>query len=147
MAAKKEKGGIESLRMDVQALADAFWKFRDTVLTDVAVHQAEQQTATAPGAPAIATAGEWTEPTDVQVQQDKKGGVRVIVAPGQPVLVGRLTLVFEGEAGNDIAFTALRENLPLKENDVFHHGQYEKLKSGVQALALERPLAGAVLLR
>ena len=75
---------------------------------------------------------------DVQVEQDKKGGVRVIVASGSPVLVGRLTLVFEGEAGNDIAFTALRENLPLKEGDVFHHGKYEGLKSAVQALALER---------
>lgn len=73
----------------------------------------------------------------VSVEQHQ-GEVRVSVSPGQPVKVGRLRLVFQGEAGNDIAFTALRESLPLKEGDTFHHGSYESLKAAVQALALER---------
>ena len=67
-----------------------------------------------------------------------KGEVRINVSPGQPIRVGHLRLVFLGEAGNDIAFTALRESLPLKEGDIFHHGNYENLKSAIQSLALER---------
>lgn len=73
----------------------------------------------------------------VSIEQEK-GAVRVIITPGQPVKVTHLRLVFQGEAGNDIAFTALRESLPLKEGDVFHHGHYESLKAAVQSLALER---------
>lgn len=74
---------------------------------------------------------------DVRVEQ-QKGGIVVTVSPGEPVRVGRLGLQFQGEAGNDIAFTALRESLPLKEGDIFHHGRYEGLKAAVQSLALER---------
>lgn len=64
---------------------------------------------------------------------------RVIIAivPGEPVRVRTLHLVFKGEAGNDIAFTALRENMPLKEGDIFHHGNYEALKNAVQTLGVE----------
>jgi translocation and assembly module TamA len=55
-----------------------------------------------------------------------KGEVKIKVTPGQPIRIGHFRLVFLGEAGNDIAFTALRESLPLKEGDVFHHGQLRK---------------------
>lgn len=74
---------------------------------------------------------------DVRVEQ-RDGSVIVSVTPGEPVRVARLRLVFQGEAGNDIAFTVLRESLPLKEGDVFHHGHYEAIKTAVQSLALER---------
>ena len=74
---------------------------------------------------------------DVRVEQ-RDGSVIVSVTPGEPVRVARLRLVFQGEAGNDIAFTVLRESLPLKEGDVFHHGRYEAIKTAVQSLALER---------
>lgn len=74
---------------------------------------------------------------DIKVEQ-QDGGVVVTVVPGEPVRVSRLQLVFQGEAGNDIAFTALRESLPLKEGDVFHHGHYEAIKGAVQSLAIER---------
>ncbi len=70
--------------------------------------------------------------------EQKDGRVLIELTPGEPVRLVRLELRFEGEAGNDIAFTALRESLPLKKNDVFHHGQYEALKSAVQTLALDR---------
>ena len=43
MAAKKDKFGIEALRNDVQALQESFWQFRDAMLTDAALEQAEQQ--------------------------------------------------------------------------------------------------------
>lgn len=74
---------------------------------------------------------------EIRIEQ-QKGGIAVTVSPGEPVRVGRLQLQFQGEAGNDIAFTALRESLPLKEGDIFHHGRYEGLKASVQSLALER---------
>lgn len=74
---------------------------------------------------------------EIKVEQHD-GEVVVTVVPGEPVRVGRLHLVFEGEAGNDIAFTVLRESLPLKEGDVFHHGHYEALKGTIQSLAIER---------
>lgn len=64
--------------------------------------------------------------------------VLLTVTPGQPILVRKISLVFNGEAGNDIAFTALRESLPLHEGDVFHHGQYESMKTAVQSLGVER---------
>lgn len=43
MAAKKDKAGIEALRNDIQSLQDSFWQFRDAMLTDAALEQAEQQ--------------------------------------------------------------------------------------------------------
>lgn len=43
MAAKKDKSGIEGLRTDIQALQESFWRFRDAMLTDAALQQAEQQ--------------------------------------------------------------------------------------------------------
>ncbi|MDP2226146.1 MAG: autotransporter assembly complex family protein [Moraxellaceae bacterium] len=66
------------------------------------------------------------------------GRLYIELQPGSPVRVRQLQLRFEGEAGNDIAFTALRESLPLKEGDVLHHGHYDSTKAAVQALALER---------
>lgn len=66
------------------------------------------------------------------------GGIVITVSPGEPVRVRKLNVVFRGEAGNDIAFTALREHMPLKPGDVFHHGHYESLKNNVQVLATEK---------
>lgn len=43
MAAKKDKDGIKALRKDIQALQESFWQFRDAMLTDAALEQAEQQ--------------------------------------------------------------------------------------------------------
>lgn len=43
MAAKKDKSGIEALRKDIQVLQESFTRFRDAMLTDAAVTQAEQQ--------------------------------------------------------------------------------------------------------
>lgn len=83
----------------------------------------------------------------VIVIEQRRGEVRVNITPGEPVRVERLRLVFEGEAGNDIAFTALRESLPLRQGDTLHHGRYESIKSAVQALAVERGYFDAVWAR
>lgn len=45
MAAKKDKSGIEGLRNDIRELQDSFSRFRDAMLTDAALSQAERQTS------------------------------------------------------------------------------------------------------
>lgn len=83
---------------------------------------------------ALQAQGYYRPTLEISRQQE---AVHIAVEPGDAVRVHSLRLEFRGEAGNDIAFTALREQLPLQEGDIFHHGQYEKLKTQVQALASE----------
>lgn len=68
--------------------------------------------------------------------------VLVAVQPGVPVIIEKLELRYQGDAGNDIAFTALLETLPLHEGEVLHHGRYEAIKTLVQNMALERGYFG-----
>jgi translocation and assembly module TamA len=69
----------------------------------------------------------------------EKNQVIVTVKANAPVMINKeVTVHYQGEASNDIAFTALQELFPLKEGQIFHHGRYESIKSLVQNLALER---------
>ena len=70
------------------------------------------------------------------VKQDK--AVLLTIQPNQAVIVSKINLQYQGEASNDIAFTALRETFPLKEGQVLHHGKYENAKALLQNMALER---------
>lgn len=74
---------------------------------------------------------------DIDISHDQRR-VRIVVRPGEPVRIRRLRLSFNGDAGNDTAFTALRETLLLREGDVLHHGKYEALKTAVRNLGIER---------
>ncbi len=109
MAAKKDKGGIEGLRMDVQALADAFWKFRDTVLTDAAVQQAEQQQFVRMQ---VANTG-WQHPDDPQVQR----AAALMSALSQPQRL-RIVLML-AESPRSVA--TLVEALGLKTTGAAYH--------------------------
>lgn len=107
--AKKDKGGIEGLRTDVQALADAFWKFRDTVLTDVAVQQAEQQQFSR----SRLASDEWNPPGDAQVQR----AAALMSALSQPQ---RLQIVLMlAESPTSVA--AVVESLGLKTTGAAYH--------------------------
>ena len=75
--------------------------------------------------------------TEAQFRREKNQLI-VTVKANAPIIIKDLSLHYEGEASNDIAFTALLEILPLKEGEIFHHGRYENIKSLVQNLALER---------
>ncbi len=75
---------------------------------------------------------------DVRFSRPDERQVLLQITPGEPVIVRSLKLRFQGEAGNDIAFTALLDTLPMREGDIFHHGRYEAIKTQVQDLALER---------
>lgn len=109
MAAKKDKGGIEGLRMDVQALAEAFWKFRDTVLTDVAVQQAEQQQFSR----SRLTSDEWNAPDEARVQR----AAALMSALSQPQRL-RIVLML-AEAPTSVA--AVVESLGLKTTGAAYH--------------------------
>lgn len=119
MAAKKDKGGVEALRLDVQALADAFWKFRDTVLTDVAVHQAEQRQFSMQQQ----AGGEWTSPDDAQVQR----AAALMSALSQPQRL-RIVLLL-AEAPTSVA--AVVESLGLKTTGAAYHHLNVLMNAGV----------------
>lgn len=74
---------------------------------------------------------------DLQFSRKDKQVVLTVTA-NAPVRIKSFRLRYQGEASNDIAFTALRETIPLKEGDIFHHGRYESSKTIVQNMALER---------
>jgi translocation and assembly module TamA len=56
---------------------------------------------------------------------------------GPRVIVSDVVIDIKGEAHDDIDFIRLREELLVAGNPL-HHGQYEKMKSRIESLALER---------
>lgn len=74
---------------------------------------------------------------DIKVSQKDKG-VLLIIKANQPVIISKINLQYLGEASNDIAFTALRETIPIKEGQILHHGKYENTKALLQSMALDR---------
>jgi translocation and assembly module TamA len=64
--------------------------------------------------------------------------IQLNVVLNAPVKIRSMSIRFLGDAGNDIAFTALRESLPIQEGMVFNHGAYERTKKMIQDLASER---------
>lgn len=118
MAAKKDKNGIDSLRTDVQALADAFWKFRDTMLTEVAVHQAEEQVAQAEG-----TDGSWATPDDAKLQR----AAATMSALSQPQRLRIVLLLADGPT----SVSALVEALGLKTTGAAYHHLNVLINNGI----------------
>jgi translocation and assembly module TamA len=86
---------------------------------------------------ALRSLGYYSALVDIELEAERER-IQIRITPGEPVRVSRLQLVFDGEAGNDPAFTALRESLPLKEGDLLHHGRYEQIKTAVRNLGVER---------
>lgn len=74
----------------------------------------------------------------ITVTQGGEREVRILVVPGEPVRIRRLTLKFGGEAATDEAFQSLKQRLPVREGAILHHGHYEAAKKQIQNLALER---------
>lgn len=118
MAAKKDKSGIEALRMDVQALADSFWKFRDAMLTDVAVQQAEQQNAESPD-----VAGEWAPPTDANITEAST----LMGALSQPQRL-RMALMLANGPSN---VSTIVEQLGLKTTGAAYHHLNVLINNGI----------------
>ena len=57
---------------------------------------------------------------------------------GPEIRIARFDLSIRGEMAADPAFLNLRDNLPLKQGDVFEHRPYEQLKTSLLKLASER---------
>jgi len=77
----------------------------------------------------------------IQVSASRDGETRVIrldITPGQPVLVTSVSIVLDGEAGDDPDFLALLRQPPLREGEPLHHGRYEETKRALASLARRR---------
>ncbi len=117
MAAKKDKGGMESLRTDVQALAEAFWNFRDAMLTDVAAQQAEQQRVGA------VSPGGWLAPDEALVQSS----AALMNALAQPQRLRMAMMLAEGPT----SVASLVEGLGLKTSGAAYHHLNVLINNGI----------------
>lgn len=108
MAGKKDKLGIESLRSDIQTLQESFWQFRDAMLTDAALEQAEQQQSAVTykglDLPAL-TATDISEAADL------------MAAVGHPIRL-RMTILL---AQNPVSATELVKQLDLGTTGAAYH--------------------------
>lgn len=76
---------------------------------------------------------------DSELTQTEKGWIaRFRIDPGPPARLTRLDLTITGDGGDDPEFQRLRENIPLREGEILHHGRYEQTKERLQNLAAER---------
>ena len=79
--------------------------------------------------PAIETVVERREPV---------WSLAISVAPGDPVLIGSISIQLHGAATTDEAFQKLLQRIPLAEGGIFNHGDYEQFKNQVLTLGQER---------
>ena len=125
MAAKKEKGGIESLRADVQGLAEAFWKFRDAMITDLAAQQAEQQQ----GNRAQPATGGWLTPDEATIT----ASAAMMNALAQPQRLRMAMLLADGPT----SVSTIVASLGLKTTGAAYHHLNVLINSGI-AVQMER---------
>ena len=59
------------------------------------------------------------------------------IHPGPRVVVSDVDILIAGDAKDDPDFSKLLKNLPLKQGNPLHHGQYETMKSKIESLALD----------
>lgn len=119
MAAKKDKAGIEALRNEVQALSESFRHFRDAMLTDAALHQAEQQQA------AAAADGNLPNVTDNQLAE----AATLMAAVGHPQRLRMAMLL----AQNPVSVNDLVEQLGLSTTGAAYHHLKVLMNQGLVA--------------
>lgn len=119
MAAKKDKAGIESLRTDIQSLADAFYSFKDAMLTDAAVEQAERQQLDA-SLVAVSDLGSVAD-------TDLTGAAALMAAIGHPQRL-RMVLML---AQQPTSVTAMVERLSLRTTGAAYHHMNVLMNNGI----------------
>lgn len=62
----------------------------------------------------------------------------LIIKVNEPTLLDNVDINITGAAQNDPAFTTLLNNIDIHHGDKLHHGKYEKVKSDLLSLALQR---------
>lgn len=105
MAAKKDKVSVEAVHADIKALTEAFWSFRDAMLTDAAVVQSEQQVAEA--------GGSWGSPTGTDID----AAASLLAALGHPQRL-RITMML---ANGPTSVNEIVESLGLKTTGAAYH--------------------------
>ncbi|HEH9396974.1 MULTISPECIES: autotransporter assembly complex protein TamA [Aeromonas] len=76
----------------------------------------------------------------ITLSRDKQTPSKVVIEvdPGKPVIISRLDILLEGDAGSDEVYSELLDKLPLKEGDALNHGKYESIKADLGNLGLAR---------
>ncbi len=64
--------------------------------------------------------------------------LEITVIPGDPVIIGVISIRLLGAAADDEAFQELVSKAPFAEGDVFNHGDYERFKTRLLTLGQER---------
>lgn len=121
MAAKKDKSGIESLRTDIQSLTDAFYSFKDAMLTDAAVQQAERQQL---DASLVAVSDLASIP-----EGDLTGAAALMAAIGHPQRLRMVLLL----AQQPTSVTAMVERLSLRTTGAAYHHINVLMNNGIVA--------------
>lgn len=125
MAAKKDKFGIEALRNDVQSLQESFWQFRDAMLTDAALEQAEQQQA-------LVTFEGLDLPA--LTQTDIFEAANILAAVGNPLRLHMIILL----AQNPVSASELVQRLELETTGAAYHHLKVLMNEGL----VEQPRRG-----
>lgn len=75
--------------------------------------------------------GQWQVDSELVESDSPCWRVRVSLEPGEPVLVGDMTVRVEGEGAADPRFTRYLATLPLAPGQRLDHGAYEAIKAGL----------------
>lgn len=77
---------------------------------------------------------------EITLSRDKQTPSKVVIEvdKGEPVIVSRLDVLLEGDAGSDERYSELLDKLPLKEGDPLNHAKYESIKADLGSLGLAR---------
>lgn len=68
------------------------------------------------------------------------------IAPGPQVTVADISIIFNGDANHDAEFKQLRDKLLTDAGNPLRHDHYEKMKSRIESLAMERGYLNATFL-
>ena len=92
--------------------------------------------------------GYYSADIDISLDREREPWqLTVAIDPREPVRIRQLSLRVSGEAATDPAFDQLRQELPLAEGDIFHHGDYQSLKNALLTLGQRRGYFDAALQR
>jgi translocation and assembly module TamA len=91
---------------------------------------------------AIQALGYYRAIVEVEVKEkeneEEPWDLLINVQLNEVTLVNSIQVKLTGDAQNDYIFNALIENLPIKPNESLHHGYYNKIKSDILSLGLQR---------
>ncbi|XPF95813.1 autotransporter assembly complex protein TamA [Colwellia sp. RE-S-Sl-9] len=74
----------------------------------------------------------------IKSEDDTPWKLALTIQLKEVTLVNSINVNISGEAQNDKMFNSLTSNLAIKPQDRLHHGNYQKIKSEIIALALQR---------